>query len=121
MGAVETDERGYTYTSHGNDFKNIKESLRRLWREGKLTKEQEQRLVNLGFEMIPMTKRSVVCYETGELFESVADAARAMVFTNVQFPSPSRIIQHQVATTGITKLTSVQHRIASRELKTAKP
>lgn len=78
VGAVETDERGYTYTSHGNDFKNIKESLRRLWREGKLTKEQEQRLVNLGFEMIPMTKRSVVCYETGELFESVADAARAI-------------------------------------------
>lgn len=78
VGAVETDERGYTYTSHGNDFKNIKESLRRLWREGKLTKEQEQRLVNLGFKMIPMTKKSVVCYETGELFESVADAARAI-------------------------------------------
>ena len=78
VGAVETDERGYTYTSHGNDLKKIKESLRRLWREGKLTKEQEQRLVNLGFEMIPMTKRSVVCYETGELFESVADAARAI-------------------------------------------
>ena len=78
VGAVETDERGYTYTSHGNDFKNIKESLRRLWREGKLTKEQEQRLVNLGFEMIPMTKKGVVCYETGELFESVADAARAI-------------------------------------------
>ena len=78
VGAVETDERGYTYTSHENDFKNIKESLRRLWREGKLTKEQEQRLVNLGFKMIPMTKKSVVCCETGELFESVADAARAI-------------------------------------------
>ena len=29
-------------------------------------------------ERISMTKRSVVCYETGELFESVADAARAI-------------------------------------------
>lgn len=75
-GEIDTDTRGYT--SGRADLKNVKETLRRLWREGRLTKGQEERLARLGFSRAPMKRKAVVCYETGELFDSIADAARAI-------------------------------------------
>lgn len=53
--------------------------LREAYRDGKLTDEQISRLRAIHgfrFEVLPVKKHSVVCFETGERFETIAEVAR---------------------------------------------
>lgn len=115
-GLADTDARGFT--SGGKDLRNVRDSLRRLWREGRLTKEQKERLTKLGFSMTPMRRRVVVNYETGESFDSIADAARAIGVDNSAIPFA---IRNRSASGGYHWYYEDEGRPAEESLKRGNP
>ena len=66
-----------------NKIKAVIESLRNDFKRGRLTDEDLHRIEAIGISLISKAqKRQVVCYETGEVFESIGDAARSFNIKN---------------------------------------
>lgn len=68
-----------SYNMSADSVYLISKSLRESYRDGKLSDEQISRLRAIpGFrlEILPSRRRAVVCYETGEHFETIANVAK---------------------------------------------
>lgn len=76
---IERLERLYAAGESYEKTQNVIASLRNDYKKGRLTEEDVRRIEALGVSLEPKAgRRQIVCYETGEVFESIVDAARAV-------------------------------------------